>query len=280
MENLNTEAMGTKHPIKLIHPWKSVMGMKVVRMRRQNVIRSLLFIATFWIWVSPLWHYDNIRKCPFWCNLKSNLDSWISAGLLEQPIVVEGKRQRKKTERLSEKISAEQEIEIKEKEKDLVITKGKGVCLSEIAYIQYMVNKSKADDLKLLYRLLFGKLSAVRILTCLFRTYLQLYMSCFIYIYIFSTKHKPEHTDITNCSCLFGVNKCITSWNQQQIQTITPCVDHKTKLFQIFNNFTFLCCVYLQKSPKEMKKNILQFSGFPFDEESKENEKKLDIVSR
>ena len=83
----------------------------------------------------------------------------ITGALLEQPIVVEGKRQRKKTERLSENISKAQEEESRSKE--IVIPIGKGTALGDIEYVQYHINRTKADDMKLLHRILFGRQGTV-----------------------------------------------------------------------------------------------------------------------
>ena len=70
-------------------------------------------------------------------------------GLLEQPIVIEVKQQQKKVEWLSEKISEKKEHELKGKE--IVIPAGQGITLGSIPYVQYMLNKIRADDLKLFH---------------------------------------------------------------------------------------------------------------------------------
>ncbi|XP_059176098.1 protein DEK-like [Physella acuta] len=71
-------------------------------------------------------------------------------GLLEVPLVVEGKREKKKVERLS----ATMMVAPQEKKK-VEFEEGSGVKLGDIPYIEYQINSAKAIDLKPLHRVLF-----------------------------------------------------------------------------------------------------------------------------
>ncbi|XP_077348384.1 protein DEK [Lithobates pipiens] len=67
----------------------------------------------------------------------------------EKSLIVEGKREKKKVERLS--------FEMTVVKKDPVITEGKGQKLHDIERVCYFLKKKKCDDLRLLHRLLFNR---------------------------------------------------------------------------------------------------------------------------
>jgi len=78
------------------------------------------------------------------------------AGLLEQPVVLkEGqKREKKKTQRL-------EVAPPPEKQRRISFEEGSGTKLGDIPCIEFQLQKSRADDLKLLHRLLFDRIAPV-----------------------------------------------------------------------------------------------------------------------
>ncbi|XP_040209712.1 protein DEK isoform X2 [Rana temporaria] len=73
----------------------------------------------------------------------------------EKSLIVEGKREKKKVERLS--------LEMTVVRKDSVMTEGKGEKLHEIERIYYFLKKKKCDELRLLHRLLFNRPGTVNL---------------------------------------------------------------------------------------------------------------------
>ncbi|XP_073487236.1 protein DEK [Aquarana catesbeiana] len=67
----------------------------------------------------------------------------------EKSLIVEGKREKKKVERLS--------LEMTVVKKDSVVAEGKGQKLHDIERICFFLKKKKCDDLRLLHRLLFNR---------------------------------------------------------------------------------------------------------------------------
>ena len=85
-----------------------------------------------------------------------------SHGLFEGPVIVEGKRDRKKTSRLSDAIHKET---IEKEEKGVFkVPEGSGDKFEKIPYIAHVLQHSmKNDDLNLLHRLCFTVVGAVSI---------------------------------------------------------------------------------------------------------------------
>ncbi|XP_053567245.1 protein DEK [Bombina bombina] len=73
----------------------------------------------------------------------------------EKSLIVEGKREKKKVERLS--------LEITLIKKEQVLTEGKGQKLYDIERIQYFIKKKKCEELRLLHRLLFNRVGTVNL---------------------------------------------------------------------------------------------------------------------
>ncbi|KAM8966948.1 protein DEK [Pelodytes ibericus] len=73
----------------------------------------------------------------------------------EKSLIVEGKREKKKVERLS--------LEMTIMKKEPVLTEGKGQKLYDIERIQYFLKKKKCDELRPLHRLLFNRLGTVNL---------------------------------------------------------------------------------------------------------------------
>lgn len=73
----------------------------------------------------------------------------------EKSLIVEGKREKKKVERLS--------LEMTVVKKEPVLTEGKGQKLYDIERIQYFLRKKKCDELRPLHRLLFNRLGTVNL---------------------------------------------------------------------------------------------------------------------
>uniref|UniRef100_A0A8C5N0Q3 Protein DEK n=1 Tax=Leptobrachium leishanense TaxID=445787 RepID=A0A8C5N0Q3_9ANUR len=71
----------------------------------------------------------------------------------EKSLIVEGKREKKKVERLS--------LEMTVVKKEPMLTEGKGQKLYDIERIQYFLRKKKCDELRPLHRLLFNRLGTV-----------------------------------------------------------------------------------------------------------------------
>ncbi|XP_072008567.1 protein DEK isoform X2 [Engystomops pustulosus] len=71
----------------------------------------------------------------------------------EKSLIVEGKREKKKVERLC--------IEMSVVKKEPVLTEGKGQKLYDIERIQFFLKKKKCEELRLLHRLLFNRLGTV-----------------------------------------------------------------------------------------------------------------------
>ncbi|XP_071964988.1 protein DEK-like [Antedon mediterranea] len=83
---------------------------------------------------------------------ESDSDEELPLGSLEGPVqILEGKRERKKVERLS--------LEQKEttEKKKFEIVDGQGTKLGEMERVEMILGKTNADQLKLFYRFLFGK---------------------------------------------------------------------------------------------------------------------------
>ncbi|CAD5111633.1 DgyrCDS926 [Dimorphilus gyrociliatus] len=84
--------------------------------------------------------------------VKSNeSDNDIGPGLLERPVVIEGKRERKQVERISYQQSPQKEHKIE-------IHVGKGTKLREIPRIELEFSKHKAEELRTLHNFLFNRL--------------------------------------------------------------------------------------------------------------------------
>ncbi|XP_069469685.1 protein DEK isoform X1 [Ambystoma mexicanum] len=74
----------------------------------------------------------------------------------EKSLIVEGKREKKKVERLS------LEMSVQKKEEEVV--EGKGVKLADIERVQYFMKKRKSEELRVLHRLLFNRLGTIHFL--------------------------------------------------------------------------------------------------------------------
>lgn len=74
----------------------------------------------------------------------------------EKNLIVEGKREKKKVERLS--------LEMTVVKKEPVLTEGKGEKLHDIERIYYFLKKKKCDELRLLHRLLFNRPGTVNLI--------------------------------------------------------------------------------------------------------------------
>ncbi|XP_075682701.1 protein DEK [Rhinoderma darwinii] len=74
----------------------------------------------------------------------------------EKSLIVEGKREKKKVERLC--------IEMSVVKKEPVLTEGKGQKLYDIERIQYFLKKKKCEGLRLLHRLLFSRQGTVNMI--------------------------------------------------------------------------------------------------------------------
>jgi protein DEK len=75
-------------------------------------------------------------------------------GLLERPVeILERKRDRKSTDRLA----LEKYDTPKQDKEELDYTKGKGMKLGDITYIRHQIDKTNAEELKTLHRILFHK---------------------------------------------------------------------------------------------------------------------------
>jgi protein DEK len=81
-------------------------------------------------------------------------DEELKPGLLEQPVVLEEgcKREKKKVQRL--------EVTPTQKERKLEIVEGTGTKLGDIPRVELQIQKTHAEDLKPLHRLLFDRLGA------------------------------------------------------------------------------------------------------------------------
>lgn len=73
----------------------------------------------------------------------------------EKSLIVEGKREKKKVERLS--------LEMNISKKEFVLTEGKGQKLYDIERVQYFLRKKKCDELRPLHRLLFNRLGIINL---------------------------------------------------------------------------------------------------------------------
>ncbi|XP_068093061.1 protein DEK [Hyperolius riggenbachi] len=73
----------------------------------------------------------------------------------EKSLIVEGKREKKKVERLS--------LEMSVVRKEPVVTEGKGQKLYDIERVAFFLKKQKCDQLRLLHRLLFNRLGTVNL---------------------------------------------------------------------------------------------------------------------
>ncbi|KAM3928483.1 protein DEK isoform 1-T2 [Leptodactylus fuscus] len=74
----------------------------------------------------------------------------------EKSLIVEGKREKKKVERLC--------FEMSVVKKEPVLTEGKGQKLYDIERIQYFLKKKKCEELRLLHRLLFNRQGTVNMI--------------------------------------------------------------------------------------------------------------------
>ncbi|XP_018415128.1 PREDICTED: protein DEK [Nanorana parkeri] len=74
----------------------------------------------------------------------------------EKSLIVEGKREKKKVERLS--------LEMTVVKKEPVLTEGKGQKLHDIERIYYFLKKKKCEELRLLHRLLFNRPGTVNLI--------------------------------------------------------------------------------------------------------------------
>jgi len=86
--------------------------------------------------------------------------AWYLAGLLERPVVLEEgqKREKKKVQRLevTPPLSSV-------KTKRLSVEEGAGTKLGDIPHIEHQLQKTHADDLRPLHRLLFDKVASVSV---------------------------------------------------------------------------------------------------------------------
>ncbi|XP_075069229.1 protein DEK [Mixophyes fleayi] len=73
----------------------------------------------------------------------------------EKSLIVEGKREKKKVDRLS--------LEMTMVKKEPILTDGKGQKLYDIERIQYFLKKKKCEELRLLHRLLFNRMGTVNL---------------------------------------------------------------------------------------------------------------------
>ncbi|XP_041421150.1 DEK proto-oncogene L homeolog isoform X1 [Xenopus laevis] len=73
----------------------------------------------------------------------------------EKNLIVEGKREKKKVERLT--------LEMSVSKKELVLTEGKGQKLYDIERVQYFLKKKKCEELRPLHRLLFNRLGLINL---------------------------------------------------------------------------------------------------------------------
>ncbi|XP_066435515.1 protein DEK isoform X2 [Eleutherodactylus coqui] len=80
-------------------------------------------------------------------------DDYDSSEKKEKSLIVEGKREKKKVERLC--------LEMPVVKKDHVLTEGKGEKLCDIERVQYFLKKKKCDELRFLHRLLFNRQGTV-----------------------------------------------------------------------------------------------------------------------
>ncbi|XP_073422203.1 protein DEK [Dendrobates tinctorius] len=74
----------------------------------------------------------------------------------EKSLIVEGKREKKKVERLC--------LEMSVVKKEPVLTEGKGKKLYDIERVQYFLKKKKCEELRLLHRLLFNRQGTVQMI--------------------------------------------------------------------------------------------------------------------
>ncbi|XP_069816260.1 protein DEK [Dendropsophus ebraccatus] len=74
----------------------------------------------------------------------------------EKSLIVEGKREKKKVERLS--------LEMAVVKKEPLLSEGKGEKLYDIERIQYFIKKRKCEELRLLHRLLFSRQGTVNMI--------------------------------------------------------------------------------------------------------------------
>ncbi|KAH9504213.1 hypothetical protein Btru_065322 [Bulinus truncatus] len=82
-------------------------------------------------------------------------DEELPPGLLEVPLVVEGKREKKKVERLSATM-----MQSMLEKKKLEIEEGPGTKLGDIPFIEHQINSTKAIDLKPLHRVLYLRMGS------------------------------------------------------------------------------------------------------------------------
>ncbi|KAK5979459.1 hypothetical protein GCK32_002629, partial [Trichostrongylus colubriformis] len=76
-------------------------------------------------------------------------------GIYDMPLEVEGKRERHKVERIIIATPTPKKVAP-------VVPMGDGVPLGDIAYIEYQLQKHRADELKTMYRLLYGNAGTLR----------------------------------------------------------------------------------------------------------------------
>ena len=72
-------------------------------------------------------------------------------GLLDQPLVLEGKRKRKSVQSFQSPDSAPS------KKKKVEVEEGRGLKLGDISSVDAALNKKKTDELRPLYKLLFDQ---------------------------------------------------------------------------------------------------------------------------
>ncbi|XP_069074338.1 protein DEK [Pleurodeles waltl] len=87
---------------------------------------------------------------------ESNEEGYDEEEEKEKSLIVEGKREKKKVERLS--------LEMSVQKKGEEVVEGKGVKLVDIERVQYFLKKRKSDELRVLHRLLFNRLGTSHLL--------------------------------------------------------------------------------------------------------------------
>ncbi|XP_064626559.1 protein DEK-like [Lineus longissimus] len=82
---------------------------------------------------------------------ESSSDEEPPLGLLERPVEVSGKRERKKTERLSMSGT------FTPTDKKLEVPEGSGMKLGDIPRVEHFISKTSSDDCKILHRTIYGR---------------------------------------------------------------------------------------------------------------------------
>ncbi|KAF6039473.1 DEK [Bugula neritina] len=94
-------------------------------------------------------------------NTEESNDDTPVLGSLEGPVPIQtGKRNRRKVDRLAENITVA--LSSTSEKKKLTIPEGTGVKLRDVQAIEEVINKTKAEELKIFHRLLYGSVGKVR----------------------------------------------------------------------------------------------------------------------